>query len=67
MLCSKLPVLKAYSEKIISINLNKGRERIFSAISSTAEERYDDFVASYPNIFARVPLHMVASYLGGIP
>ncbi|MES2061140.1 MAG: Crp/Fnr family transcriptional regulator [Bacteroidota bacterium] len=64
MLCSKIPELKSYSEKLISTNLNIGRQRIFSALSSTAEEKYDEFVASYPNIFARIPLHMVASYLG---
>jgi CRP-like cAMP-binding protein len=64
MLCAQIPALKAYSEKLISVNLNIGRQRIFSALSATAEEKYDEFVASYPNIFARIPLHMVASYLG---
>nr|WP_067062181.1 Crp/Fnr family transcriptional regulator [Mucilaginibacter sp. L294] len=64
MLCAKIPALKSYSEKLISTNLNIGRQRIFSALSATPEEKYDEFVASYPNIFARIPLHMVASYLG---
>ncbi|MCF6406853.1 hypothetical protein L3C95_28400 [Chitinophaga filiformis] len=33
-------------------------------ISYTAEEKYEDFVTSFPDVFRRVPLHMVASYLG---
>ena len=40
------------------------RQRVLTTISSTAEEKYDEFVKNYPDIFARVPLHMVASYLG---
>jgi len=64
MLCAQIPGLKAYSEKLIATNLNIGRQRIFSALSASAEEKYDEFVASYPNVFARIPLHMVASYLG---
>jgi CRP-like cAMP-binding protein len=64
MLCASIPDLKRYSQNLISANLNLGRQRIFSALSATAEEKYDEFVTSYPNIFARIPLHMVASYLG---
>lgn len=63
-LFARIPGLKAYSEKLISQNFISSRQRIFSAISSTAEEKYDEFIETYPDIFARVPLHMVASYLG---
>jgi hypothetical protein len=35
-----------------------------SALNLTAEEKYLRLTASYPNIIARVPQHMVASYLG---
>jgi hypothetical protein len=40
------------------------RKRILSGISSTAEEKHEEFIKNYPDIYARVPLHMVASYLG---
>jgi hypothetical protein len=33
-------------------------------LSYTSEEKYEDFIASFPDVFSRVPLHMVASYLG---
>ena len=41
--------------------------RIVHSLSSTAEERYDDFLATYPTIAQRVPQHMLASYLGITP
>jgi CRP-like cAMP-binding protein len=63
-LFENIPALKAYSEKLISRNLYLIRQRILSAISSTPEEKYDDFIKNYPDIFNRVPLHMVASHLG---
>ncbi len=63
-LFKKLPQLKAYSEHLISGNCHRGRQRVFNAISATAEEKYDDFIKTHPGILTRVPLHMVASFLG---
>jgi CRP-like cAMP-binding protein len=42
-------------------------KRIVSSLSSTAEERYDDFIKTYPTIAQRVPQLMIASYLGVSP
>jgi CRP-like cAMP-binding protein len=42
-------------------------QRIVKSLSSSAEERYVDFVATYPSIATRVPQWMVASYLGLSP
>ena len=42
-------------------------QRIVSALSATAEERYTAFVAKYPSIVQRVPQWMLASYLGLSP
>jgi len=42
-------------------------ERIVKSLSSSAEERYLDFVKTYPSIATRVPQWMVASYLGLTP
>jgi len=41
--------------------------RIINALSTSAEERYLDFVQTYPSITLRVPQWMVASYLGISP
>lgn len=42
-------------------------QRIVSALSASAEERYTAFVTTYPSIVQRVPQWMLASYLGVSP
>ena len=42
-------------------------ERIVNTMSKSAEERYLDFLATYPSIVTRVPQWMLASYLGVSP
>lgn len=42
-------------------------ERIVSTLSASAEERYVEFVKTYPSIVNRVPQTMLASYLGMTP
>jgi CRP-like cAMP-binding protein len=42
-------------------------KRIASALSASAEERYLDFVATYPTLLRRVLQRMLASYLGMSP
>ncbi|MCC8409293.1 Crp/Fnr family transcriptional regulator [Mucilaginibacter sp. UR6-1] len=63
-LMSNIPSLKQYSENLVAQNLHTSRNRLYKAISATAEEKYEDFVKTYPGILLRVPLRMVASYLG---
>jgi len=41
--------------------------RIVSAMSASAEERYLEFLNTYPSIVTRVPQWMLASYLGISP
>lgn len=44
------------------------RERwILGNLTATAEDRYREFLATYPQIAARVPQRMIASYLGLAP
>ncbi|MBG8554111.1 cyclic nucleotide-binding domain-containing protein [Hymenobacter guriensis] len=38
--------------------------RLYTAISHTAEERYQESVQAFPDFYQRIPLHMIASYLG---
>jgi CRP-like cAMP-binding protein len=42
-------------------------KRIVSSLTETAEERYNDFMETYPGIAQRIPQHMLASYLGITP
>ncbi len=42
-------------------------KRIVVSLSASAPDRYLDFVARYPTLLRRVPLRMLASYLGMSP
>jgi len=42
-------------------------KRIIHSLVADAEERYNDFIQTYPSIAQRVPQHMLASYLGIAP
>jgi CRP-like cAMP-binding protein len=59
-----IPALKQLSEKVMERSINESQNRIFMNISYTAEEKYEAFIRQFPHVFTRVPLHMVASYLG---
>jgi CRP-like cAMP-binding protein len=77
MMCIDLPGHLAMMEKIpgyaaiFHAGMQKRAvakdQRIVNSLSATAEERYDDFVRTYPSIAQRVPKHMLASYLGITP
>jgi CRP-like cAMP-binding protein len=43
------------------------QRRLNSIFSQPLEERYEAFMAQYPQIAQRVPQHMIASYLGLTP
>jgi CRP-like cAMP-binding protein len=63
-LLEKIPAYRSYHEEIVSEALLASTERIYQVISLSAEEKYLQFIHKHPNIHARVPLYMVASYLG---
>jgi CRP-like cAMP-binding protein len=43
------------------------QRRLTSIISSSLEERYEQFTAQYPEFTQRFPQHMIASYMGLTP
>lgn len=59
-----IAVLNVFSERIIMQSMSLIQNRILVNISGSAEQKYLDFIETFPNIFQRVPLHMIASYLG---
>ena len=63
-LFEKIPGFRGYSEKLRINSLDFTQNRVLVNISYTAEQKYLDFQETYPEIFQRIPLHMVASYLG---
>jgi CRP-like cAMP-binding protein len=63
-LMAEIPALKLFNEKLLARGYETSQRRIYSLISSSAEEKYLEFQKTYPSVFNKVPLHMVASYLG---
>ena len=43
------------------------KKRIILLMSATAAERYQHFLETYPQLTSRIPLKMIASYLGITP
>lgn len=64
LLVMEIPVLNNFSQLLVSRTNVAIRERLFTALSATPEEKYTQFVESYPDLLTRLPLHMIASYLG---
>ena len=64
LLLNTIPKFKNFVDILLAKSYNAIQDRIMDAISYSIEERYQNFITQFPNIFYRVPLHMIASYLG---
>lgn len=58
---------RRYNERLLQNHIHHLQKRIRLLISASAEERYLDFTAVYPDLLQRVPQWMIASYLGITP
>lgn len=62
-----IPQLAPMYQAALQKSLAAKNQRIVSSLSETAEERYNDFLKTYPSLVQRVPQQMIASYLGITP
>ena len=46
---------------------NEQQRRIYSLIALTAQERYEEFIKSRPDLIQRIPQYIIANYLGISP
>jgi len=60
----RIPAISAMMVQLDERNSIANQKRIASLISLSAEKRYANFVASYPELVSRFPQHIIASYLG---
>ena len=60
----KIPKLEHYFRIIIQNHLVATQKRLLQSFSESAEEKYLRFLRIFPDCEQRVPLHMIASYLG---
>jgi CRP-like cAMP-binding protein len=65
-LCDIQP-LTFFFQQLMQNRQLASQKRIIHSMSASAEERYLDFLKTYPSINQRVPQHMIASYLGITP
>jgi CRP-like cAMP-binding protein len=63
-LLQKMPKFETFTRLNLTNAYLSMQRRLTSVLSSTLEERYEDFMKLYPHIAQRVPQHMIASYLG---
>jgi len=61
------PDVAEKNQRLMFNHIKNLQNRVNALISTTAEERYMDFLKKYPNLMLRAPQWMVASYLGITP
>lgn len=66
-LLSHIPELASLYSRGLQKSSAAKTNRIASSLAATAEERYEEFLKTYPTLPQRVPQHMIASYLGISP
>jgi CRP-like cAMP-binding protein len=62
-----IPAFSAMQNVISQNNTIATQKRMQTAMSYTAEERYEDLISNYPQFLQRFPQNMIASYLGISP
>ena len=67
LLSKKFPVFTEFNNRLLHNHIRHLQHRINLLLGASAEDRYLQFVAMYPDILLRVPQTMVASYLGITP
>ncbi|KGO86662.1 cyclic nucleotide-binding protein [Flavobacterium rivuli WB 3.3-2 = DSM 21788] len=66
-LCREIPAFNDMVNLILQKSFVASQNRIHSAISFTAEEKYLNFIQKYAGFALRIPQNMIASYLGITP
>lgn len=66
-LIEELPALKEYTDQLTFLNLYSSSQRLQATLTATAEEKYKQFTQEFPALSLRLPLKMVASFLGISP
>ncbi len=60
----EIPNFRNLIDTLQSRSFDASQNRIYTNISYSAEEKYQQFIKLHPDFYKRVPLHMIASYLG---
>lgn len=60
----EIPTLSIFIEELLTKKSMEINNRLLVNISSTPEDKYLHFIKNHPDLLSKVPLHMIASYLG---
>lgn len=63
-LLEEIPNFNKLNTKLITDDCDISRDRIYMMLSRQAEDRYREFVQRFPQLHERIPLYMIASYIG---
>lgn len=63
-LCAELHKMEHFFRKKTNTRNVALQQRILSLMCNNAKERYDRLLEQYPQLFQKVPKHLIASYLG---
>ncbi|GAB4031300.1 Crp/Fnr family transcriptional regulator [Spirosoma jeollabukense] len=66
-ICHEIPAFNELINGILAKSFVALQNRIHASISYTAEEKYENFLKTSPQLANRVPQSMIASYLGISP
>jgi CRP-like cAMP-binding protein len=67
LICQKIPAFNDMVNTVLQNAYNASQKRILANISLSACEKYEYFLQRYPDLAVRLPLSMIASYLGISP
>ena len=66
-LLESCPKMEKFFRLLLEANHVASHRRVTEAFSTSAEERYLNFIAAYPKMFEQIPQNQIASYLGITP
>jgi CRP-like cAMP-binding protein len=66
-LVATIPKWGEYLRRELENTIKDALLRISDFVSLSSEDRYKNFLRTYPDIVQRIPLHQIASYLGITP